>query len=119
MYQITKQSLKDKGNVILLVDTHSEVLEFENLHEAEDFCGILNANANGFKYKVKRVGSTPRHKNTKETINELKTVSFYIDHAAEYGLVPEVVTFALNHMKEDNRLTAAQAMSLGFQDWMK
>ena len=119
MYQITKQDIKDKRKVVLLVDTHSEILEFESLHEAEDFCGILNANANGFKYSTKRVGSTPRHKENRDSITELNTINFYLDQAFEYGLASEVVTFALYQMKDDNKLSPVQAMSLGFNDWVK
>lgn len=119
MYQITKQDIKDKSNVILLVDSHSEILEFDTLHEAEEFCGILNANAKGYKYSVKRVGSVPRRKVDNEVVNELNTIGFYLEHASEYGLGPEVVAFALHHMKDDNSLTPVQAMSYGFNDWVK
>lgn len=119
MYQITKQDNKDKGRIILMVDAHSEILEFDTLHEAEDFCKILNANSSGFKYSVKRVGSKPRHKETEASIHELNAINFYLDEAFEYGLATEVVTFALKHMKDGSKLKPVEAMALGFNDWVK
>lgn len=54
MYQILKQSLKDPKNKTLLVDDHSEILEIENLEDAEKICAIFNANSKDFKYTLRK-----------------------------------------------------------------
>ncbi len=118
MYQIIKEDVKLKSKVYL-VDSHSEILEFETLNEATNMCDILNANAKGFKYSVRRSDGAPRHRNTNEAIAEINTVDFYLQHAADYGLSAEVVTFALRSMKEDSSLSVVEAMSHGFNDWVK
>lgn len=42
----------------LIVDTHSEVLEFDTFEEAESIAKIMEANSNhGYKYRVRPLGS--------------------------------------------------------------
>jgi hypothetical protein len=42
----------------LIVDTHSEVLEFDTFEEAESITRIMEANSNhGYKYRVRPLGS--------------------------------------------------------------
>lgn len=119
MFQIVKQEVKTKRNTLML-DSQAEVLEYDNLCDAKDMCDILNANAKGFSYKVKEVPSV-RHKDPapEDPIAVIKTIQFYLDHAAEQGLQAEVVMFALKYMKEDDTLKINEAMSLGFHEWMK
>ena len=59
MYQITKEDLKTRQR-ILLIDSHSEVLEFETLREAEELVNIMNANASGYRYGYRKVGSVKK-----------------------------------------------------------
>jgi len=42
----------------LMIDTHSEVLEFDSFEEAEQIAKIMEANSNnGYKYRVRQVGT--------------------------------------------------------------
>ena len=56
------------------------------------------------------------HQYTDEDIN---TVSLCLKGAMEHNLETEVVLFALKAMKEDKSLTIAQAISEGFNEWVK
>ena len=56
-YQIIKENLQNPGNKTVMIDSSSEVLEFENIEEAQIFCDILNANANDSKYYIKSIKS--------------------------------------------------------------
>jgi len=51
--------------------------------------------------------------------DELKTISVFLDEAAEYGLEVEVIYTALKNMQEDPNLTPAQAMQFGMEEWVK
>lgn len=52
-------------------------------------------------------------------IHEMDVVSSYLVEASEYGLLTEVVFFALKAMKEDPSLTEAQAILIGYEEWVK
>jgi len=52
-YQIIKENLKDPSQKVYMICNHSEVLEFDTIEEAQNFCNILNANATDSKYYVK------------------------------------------------------------------
>jgi hypothetical protein len=56
-YQIIKENLQNPKNRTVMIDSSSEVLEFENIEEAQVFCDILNANANDSKYYIKSIKS--------------------------------------------------------------
>lgn len=55
---------------------------------------------------------------TKEP-HPLDIVSVFIDGASQYGLVPEVVLFALNYMKQFPESSVEDAMSHGYYEWIK
>jgi hypothetical protein len=57
IYQIVKENLKDPDNKVLLVDSHSEVVEYETFKEAEELCCLFNANANDSRYYIKEIKS--------------------------------------------------------------
>ena len=57
VYQIIKQNLKNPLSRVLLVDSHSEVIEYETFQEAEDLCAVFNANSTDSKYYIKEVNS--------------------------------------------------------------
>ncbi len=43
----------------VMVDTHSEVLEFDSFDDADNLAKIMEANSNhGYKYKVRAVGES-------------------------------------------------------------
>lgn len=46
-------------------------------------------------------------------------VADYIQGAEKYGLVPEVVYFALRYMKNNPEVSIEDAMSYGFYEWVK
>jgi hypothetical protein len=50
---------------------------------------------------------------------ELDIVSVFIRDAHKYGLVPEVVLFALKYMKKHPESNIEDAMSYGFDEWVK
>jgi len=50
---------------------------------------------------------------------ELDVISSYLAEASEYGLLTEVVFFALKAMKADPSLTEAQAVLIGYEEWVK
>ena len=60
MYFIIKY-IKNNNGVempVLIVDTHSEVLEFNTLEEAEKVKELFQANTySGYRYEVKKVGT--------------------------------------------------------------
>lgn len=55
VYQIIKENLKDPKSKVLLVDSHSEVIECDTLDEAQDICDIFNANSTDSKYYIREV----------------------------------------------------------------
>lgn len=60
MYVIVKYIPNENGieMPVLIVDTHSEVLEFDTPEEAEKVKDIFQANTDsGYRYVVKRVGT--------------------------------------------------------------
>lgn len=59
MYIIVKLIKNDKGveMPVVLIDTHSEVWEFDSEKEAEEIRTILEKNSDsGYKYFIKKVG---------------------------------------------------------------
>jgi hypothetical protein len=52
-------------------------------------------------------------------LEEFEAVKNAIKGASEYGLEVEVIVFALKYMKENPRLTVKEAISLGYEDWVK
>jgi hypothetical protein len=62
MYQILKE-YKHSGKIqyVLMVDGHSEILEFDNIEEAQEFCDILNANAIDCKYSIRQGNIIYKH----------------------------------------------------------
>ena len=49
----------------------------------------------------------------------LDIISDYISRSDNYGLTPEVVLFALYHMKENPQTSIEDAISYGFHEWIK
>lgn len=53
---VTNQSGVDMP--VLIIDAHSEVLEFNTLEKAEEMRNLFQKNSDsGYKYEVKKVGS--------------------------------------------------------------
>jgi hypothetical protein len=50
---------------------------------------------------------------------ELDIVSVFIRDAEKYGLVPEVVLFALKYMKQNPDSSIEDAMNHGYWEWIK
>ena len=60
MYVIVKYIPNENGieMPVLIVDTHSEILEFDSPEEAEKIKDIFQANTDsGYRYAVKKVGT--------------------------------------------------------------
>lgn len=53
------------------------------------------------------------------TDEDIKVIGLRLASAKERNLETEVVLFALKAMKEDKSLTIAQAISEGFNEWVK
>jgi hypothetical protein len=51
--------------------------------------------------------------------NELDIVDVFIKDATKYGLVSEVVLFALKYMQQNPRSTVEEAMNHGYWEWCK
>jgi len=51
--------------------------------------------------------------------HDIDIVAEYIKDAAKYGLVVEVVYFALKYMKENPDIDIADAMDYGYWEWCK
>lgn len=52
-------------------------------------------------------------------IEEMSYIDSLLDEAAEYGLITEVVTFGLMAMKNNPTLTIAEAIQIGYDEWVK
>jgi len=52
-------------------------------------------------------------------IEDMKNVAEVLDHAKEYGLQVEVMTWALKYMKENSNLTITEAITMGYFEWIK
>tara|TARA_R110000868_G_scaffold92791_3_gene257372 strand:+ start:4680 stop:4850 length:171 start_codon:yes stop_codon:yes gene_type:complete len=52
-------------------------------------------------------------------IEDMSYLDSLLDEAAEYGLVTEVVTFGLMAMKNNPKLTIAEAVQIGYDEWVK
>jgi hypothetical protein len=60
MYIIIKYVKNEKGIEIpvIMVDSHSEIWEFNSIEEADKIANIMNINSDsGHKYMVKKIGS--------------------------------------------------------------
>ena len=55
---------------------------------------------------------------TKEP-HPLDIVSTFIEDAGRYGLVAEVVYFALKYMKDNPESSIEDAMNYGYYEWVK
>lgn len=54
-----------------------------------------------------------------EIVHDLEYIQSLLDESAEYGLTSEVVFFALQSMKNNPNLTIAQAIQMGYDEWVK
>jgi|APCry1669189241_1035207.scaffolds.fasta_scaffold166620_1 hypothetical protein len=54
-----------------------------------------------------------------EIIEELQTVKNLLLKSSEYGMQSEVVTWALQNMKENPNLSIGDAMEIGYSEWIK
>ena len=54
-----------------------------------------------------------------EIIEELQTVKNLLLKSSEYGMQSEVVTWALQNMKENPSLSIGDAMEIGYSEWIK
>jgi hypothetical protein len=60
MYIIIKYVKNEKGIEIpvIMVDSHSEIWEFNSIEEADKISNIMNINSDsGHKYMIKKIGS--------------------------------------------------------------
>jgi len=58
-YLIIKEIKSDNGKVlpVVLLDSQSDVMEFDNREEADKMAAILNVNSDsGHTYRVKKIG---------------------------------------------------------------
>lgn len=54
-----------------------------------------------------------------EESHPIEIVASYIEDADKYGLVPEVVYFALKYMKKNPESSIEDAMGYGYNEWVK
>lgn len=54
-----------------------------------------------------------------DVIQELNYIQSLLKDANEWGLQAEVVTFALKYMKENPKLDICDAITFGYEDWIK
>jgi len=54
-----------------------------------------------------------------EIVQDLEYIHSLLDESAEYGLTTEVVFSALQAMKNDPKLTIAEAIQIGYDEWVK
>lgn len=52
-------------------------------------------------------------------IKTFYVVADYIEEAGKYGLIAEVVYFALRYMKNNPEVSIEDAISYGFYEWVK
>jgi hypothetical protein len=57
------------------------------------------------------------NKETIDIISEMRKVAQRLSAAEEYGLVTEVIVFALDAMKGTPSLTISQAFEIGCREW--
>ena len=58
-YLIIKEIKSDNGKVlpVVLLDSHSDVMEFDTREEADKMAAVLNVNSDsGHTYRVKKIG---------------------------------------------------------------
>ena len=58
-YLIIKEIKSDNGKVlpVVLLDSHSDVMEFDTMEEADKMTSVLNVNSDsGHTYRVKKIG---------------------------------------------------------------
>lgn len=54
-----------------------------------------------------------------EESHPFDVIASYIEDADKYGLVPEVVYFALKYMKNNPDKSIEDAISYGYYEWVK
>jgi hypothetical protein len=54
-----------------------------------------------------------------DIIDELLVVADLLDEAKKYGLEAEVVYFALKYMKKNSDLSIIEAITYGYDEWVK
>jgi len=54
-----------------------------------------------------------------EIVQDMEYIQSLLDESAEFGLISEVVFFALQAMKNNPKLTIAQAIQIGYNEWVK
>jgi len=52
-------------------------------------------------------------------IEKWETVNTALKNASQYDLQVEVVIYALQYMKENPSLTVEQAITMGYDEWIK
>ena len=52
-------------------------------------------------------------------IYELGYIQSLLEEAEEYGLLSEVVMFALKSVKEDPNMSESEAITHGYNEWIK
>jgi len=58
-YLIIKEIKSDNGKIlpVVLLDSHSDVMEFDTMEEADKMAAVLNVNSDsGHTYRVKKIG---------------------------------------------------------------
>lgn len=56
----------------------------------------------------------------KEDASEyLEVVTRVVEEAQKYALLPEVIAYALIHMKQNPTISIGEAMYLGLHEWVK
>jgi len=65
-------------------------------------------------------GNKSIHKEfTYSSEDEIKNIAEILNQAKEFNLEVEVVVWALKYMKESPRLTINEAITLGYNEWIK
>jgi hypothetical protein len=54
-----------------------------------------------------------------EMLHEMAYVDSLLDESADYNLITEVVCSALDAMKNNPQLTIAEAIQIGYNQWVK
>ena len=68
-YNPTTNAVGKKKNLpVLMLDSHGDPLEFDDVDSANEFLEIMNINTNqGFRYEVRQIGKKYLKVNQKET----------------------------------------------------
>ena len=64
----TNEVGKKKNLPVLMLDSHGDPLEFDDVDSAKEFLEIMNINTNqGFRYEIRQIGKKYLKVNQKET----------------------------------------------------